>query len=359
MSAIGVAGPSAEDLSECVSGVAIGEGDEIPDDIDVGLLALDLTEAPGSAERAHLQGLLAAGVPVALVACRTENDDQWRASLSHARRELDPDRVIPLFAVATARADEGAESGLDELLGWCAEPDPPPVRSVVARAPSPDPGTAARVRAQRMAGARAGFAEVRADTATRLRAGAHELATLAEQACDGLRAVDLPVLDDWLRTQLDHYVHQVRCTLDDALDHVRVTTVPSASAEPVVLPSAVVAPIPAARTVSGEDLVVLLLGASAGLGLGRVAVSPLAAWAGLGTAGTVLTVVVGLALAATVVGIRRTSSLRTAARRHCSDAIGHCRAAVDHAAVAAIGSAEARLFRESMEPNSAPARPTL
>jgi len=95
-----------------------------------------------------------------------------------------------------------------------------------------------------------------------------------------------------------------------------------------------------------EDGVLLALGASAGLGLGRMLVAPLIAWAGLGAAGTVLTVLAGLAVAAGVVAVRRSAAEVAALRRGAAEAVAGTRGVLENAAAARIGAAEARLSRE-------------
>ncbi|MFZ2510671.1 MAG: hypothetical protein WAW85_06230, partial [Gordonia sp. (in: high G+C Gram-positive bacteria)] len=119
------------------------------------------------------------------------------------------------------------------------------------------------------------------------------------------------------------------------------------------------------RRICADELVLLALGASAGLGAGRVTVAPLLEWAGFGGLGTVLTVLIGLAVAAGVVAVRRQGAARAALRREASESIAAMRGTVEHAVAVGLSVTEAQISRDLpvrprvVEPNGAAVRPTL
>lgn len=331
-----------------------------------GVLALDLSTTVGDEERRLLAGLAAGGGPVALAGVGAGLDPGWPGRLAAARAILDPGRRLPVFAVcleaARAAAPGAGDGGVAALAAWCADPDsaagagPEPAATpgrvdgtgaVRAAAPAPD-------RAERLAGARAGFAQVRAATAADLRAGAAALTAAADEAAAGLRR-DRPVFAGWLHAALAGYSRHSCARLSAELDLVcgaALLGLPrgdgpasgSLSAGPAAPPPVPLRPAP--RRAAAEDALVLVLGASAGLGLGRMLVAPLVAWAGLGAAGTVLTVLAGLAAAAGVVGVRRAAAETAALRRGAAEAVAGTRNALESVAAARIGAAEARLSRE-------------
>ncbi|WP_440712368.1 hypothetical protein [Gordonia sp. FQ] len=338
----------------------------------VALLALDLTTTAGAAERALLAGLRAPepGGPareVALVGVGAGLDPDWPRRLAAARNALDPRHRLPVFAVSleAARAGDRDGSGLTALAAWCADPDPAEAAepaetaepSATPRPPDPAPSPAgaerarARLRAERLAGARTGLAAVRTQAAADIRAGALEVTRLADAACERLGRGGADPYRAWLAGTLTEYRDRVDAEVRGGVDHVRAAALAGVRVpEPSPSPSGtadVVVPDAPARRLSPEDLVVLALGGSAGLGLGRVTVAPLVRWAGLGAPGTVLTVLVGLAIAAGVVAVRRQAATRSAARRSTAEAVAAVRGGLEHAVAGLIGAAEAELTRES------------
>lgn len=347
--------------------VLVGEAQTPPPTARAAVLALDLTIDAGSAEEELLAALRATGAPVALVGAGAGVDADWPDRLAAARRRLDPARRLPVFAVSTdlLRAGDTTRSGLPALAQWCADPgpaagsDPPaaPTRDRVRRdGRAADP---AREGAARLAGARAGLADLRGRLAVDLRSGAAQL-TRQIQSARG------PVATEWLTDALTIYAGRVEQELTAGLDHIRAALLVGlpASAPGVRVPGGAVpgrtspaappytAPIrpPEVATrsaqLAAEDLVLLVLGASAGFGVGRMLVGPLVQWAGFGAAATALTVLAGLAVAAGVVVVRRQASRAASARAAAVEAVGGLRGTLEHAVAARLGAAEAQLARE-------------
>ncbi|WP_448222112.1 hypothetical protein [Gordonia iterans] len=358
-----VAGLAAEGVHGTV---VVGEAQTPPPTARAAVLAVDLTIDAGSAEEELLAALRATGAPVALVGAGAGADADWPGRLAAARRRLDPARRLPVFAVSTdlLRAGDPTRSGLPALARWCADPGPAagpdpsaaPARDRVRRdGRAADP---AREGAARLAGARAGLADLRGRLAVDLRAGAAQL-TRRIQSARG------PVATEWLTDALTMYAGRVEQELTAGLDHIRAALlvglpasdpgvrVPGGAARgrtPGGPPFAarIRPPEVTARSaqLAAEDLVLLVLGASAGFGVGRMLVGPLVQWAGLGAAATALTVLAGLAVAAGVVLVRRQASRAAAARAAAVEAVGGLRGTLEHAVAARLGAAEAQLARE-------------
>ncbi|WP_344780244.1 hypothetical protein [Gordonia caeni] len=369
--AIAIAGPlgaAPDELAAALSGpdaqpvLVLGPGVPAPARLHAGVLAVDLSCAAGTADEELLAGLVATGAPVALVGVGAGQDGGWPARLAAARTRLDPGHRLPVFAVSLEllRAGDPDGGGLDAVARWCADPEP--VDGAAERsAPASDAAGAPRdevrpggfQRAERLAGARAGFTAVRARLAASARSGAHDLGDRAQAACDHLGRPESAAFTGWLQASLEVYRDRIGADLEEGIDQVRAaalsglpgpTAGPAEESAPVT--ESVRAPAVPGRSPSAEELVLLALGGSAGLGLGRVTVAPLVHWAGLGAAGTVLTVLAGLAVAAAVVGVRRQTAARAALRRAAAESIAATRSALEHAAASRLGAAEAHLSRE-------------
>ncbi|MFC0316429.1 hypothetical protein ACFQNE_00185 [Gordonia phosphorivorans] len=355
--------PLAADLrADCGLPVRACLDRELPRGIEVAVLAVDLSCAVGGLEERRLAELRAAGVPIALVGVGAGQDRTWPARLAQARDTLDPAHRLPVFAVALGL------SGASDVALWCRAPGPAvagvaepatPRRS----APEPEPGPlAAATRAERMAGARIGFAALRAQLAGNVRAGAHELSRAVGESGARLSGRDAADLQAWLHAALLRYRDRIDDELAAGIEHIRAAALlglPDVEPAPVPRgrPATTMAPPVAQaprRRFAADDAVVLALGASAGLGLGRVSVVPLVQWAGLGAAGTVLTVLAGLAVAAGVVAVRRSAAARTARNQAAAEAVAAARSTLEHAVAAGLGAAEAHLSRELWNRTASP-----
>ncbi|ALG86269.1 hypothetical protein [Gordonia phthalatica] len=315
------------------------------------LLALDMSMPADEEEDRLLEAFAAAGLPTALVACCVDAFPAWPRTLAASRRRLDPDRRLAVFATAAALADEpDVASGIPELAAWCAAgPDPTSVPTVPTQPPTvsgrPTGSATAIVRADRLAGLRAGIVAARAEAASSTRAALAEVHRHASTA----GAAD--TFTEWLPAVLDGVEQRSRALFLQRLAQVRaaalcglgtVGQLPSPDSTAGGDP-----PMPPPRRRAGpEDLMVLLVGASMGFGIGRMIVAPSLAWAGFGAAGTVLSIITGLLLALWVVSARREASVRAGVDRWAVESIAHRRAAVEHWIGVHAGASEAHVSRE-------------
>lgn len=314
------------------------------------LLALDMSMPADQEEDRLLEAFAAAELPTALVACCVEVFPSWPRTLTASRRRLDPDRRLPVFATAAALVQEpDAATGIPELATWCAaDPEPGsvphPPDSAAARPATAGPGVAV-VRADRLVGVRAGIVAARAEAATSTRAALAEIHRHASTAC-----VDDAVIG-WLPAVLDGVEQRSRALFLQRLAQVRAAALCGLTGDGhLPAPDPVVGsdpPMPPPRRRAGpDDLMVLLLGASMGFGVGRMIVAPSLAWAGFGAAGTVLSIVAGLLSALWVVSVRRGAAARARVDRWAAESVAHRRAAVEHWIGVHAGAAEAHISRE-------------
>ncbi|MGB6246703.1 hypothetical protein, partial [Gordonia sp. (in: high G+C Gram-positive bacteria)] len=328
-----------------------------PGPIDAAILALDSSMPASHEEEALLAELGRRAIPTALTACRVDAFPAWPQAVAVSRTMLDPGRRLPLFAVATVLADvPGAASGVDDLVDWCREPPKlaVPDTAVPDSADRPAIGTDARApravpgpgRADRVAGLRAGVVATRAELVTAVRTATTDLGvTIAEtEPAAGF--------EDWLRGVLDELDRRVMATAVHRLDQVcGVATRGSAGAAMTVGPvrapqtGAEPAPAPPPAGRRSEDLMVILVGASLGFGVGRMVIAPALHWAGFGVAGTVLSIAAGLLLACWVVLVRRTGTHRAQLHRWAAATVAARRAGLEYRIGAYAAAVEAQCGR--------------
>ncbi|MCF8588782.1 hypothetical protein [Gordonia liuliyuniae] len=323
------------------------------------VVVLDLSCDPGAEERELLAMLADRGTSTALVATRVERYPDWPALAERARDVLDPDRRLAMFAVSVATG-----GGLNELRQWCSTlgaaaaagssvPTRPPTEVIALasaeprRAPQPAP-----TRADRLAGVRAGVTAARADVVTSAREAFQGLGVTAERVCGGLRPRDADAYTRWLSSAIAAVDAAAQSLLIDRLDRVHTVAalgLDDATGGPLrqLPPSTGTVPSPPERRPSAEDAVVLLFGVTAGFGVGRMLVTPMVQWAGLGWAGAVLTALTGLAVAAWIVGVRRTASVRAALRKWTADTVTLSRTAAEHRLVAQLSAVEVGVGRHT------------
>ncbi|MCF8605288.1 hypothetical protein L5I01_18210 [Gordonia sp. HY442] len=333
------------------------------------VVALDLSGEPGAEERDLLADLADRGMSTALVATRVDRYPDWPDLVARARAILDPDRRLALFAVSVETG-----GGLDDVRRWCGDVEPgestpvrPPTEVVTLGTTRcaggvvrPLPGGPSR--ADRLTGIRAGVSAARTDVVTAARESIQGLAVAADRVCARVRRRDADAYTQWLSDAVAAVDAAADALLAERLDRVRAVAAlgaseiggPSPPSPPVNPPrSGVVAPPPERRP-NAEDAVMLLFGVTAGFGAGRVLVSPMVQWAGLGWTGAALTALTGLAVAAWIVGVRRTASTRTALRRWTSDTVTLRRTALEHRLAAQLSDVEAAVGRQAW--NRTPAR---
>ena len=317
------------------------------------VLAIDSSMPACEEEDLLLAELAAAGLPTALVACRVDAFPAWPKALAETRRRLDPQHGLPVFATSAALAiASGSASGVPELARWCrdradGEAVPrAPARTESGQRAQPPSESVALIRADRLAGLRAGIVASRAEAIESLRAATSDVHRCVPDASAA------PGFTDWLPSLLDALEHRVMDHFAQRLDQVRAAAVgglaggssPPSPPEPFGNGMRVVPQPQGGRRT--EDVMVLLLGASMGFGIGRMVIAPTLQWAGLGIAGTVLTLLGGVALAAWVMSVRRASADRARLERWAAEVIASRRLGMEHRIGTRAGAAEAQFTRE-------------
>lgn len=324
----------------------------------VAVLALD-SSMPAADEETELLGALAAArVPTALVACRVDAFPSWPRTLAASRARLDADRRLPVFATAAVLADAptgtpgSTQSGVAELAQWCVEEHDdsenlPTVHSAPASAPARDaaPGSSTALRADRLAGLRAGIVAARTEAASSTRAALGELTGRIPEVCA------TPGFEAWLPRVLDGVEQRSRTMFAHRLGQVRAAATcglgGTPATEPAVESTRAAGPLPVPRRKTRtEDAVVVVVGASMGFGVGRMILAPALEWAGLGVAGTILSLAAGLLVALWMVSARRDAADRVRWERWAAEQIAARRTAVDQWIGSQAGAAEAHVSRE-------------
>ncbi|MBJ7291101.1 hypothetical protein [Williamsia sp.] len=344
----------------------------------VGLLVIDPSSVAGETERDLLDELRSSIGVAAVVCSKVDAFWDWPTNAKSSRRVLDPTEALPVFAVSGAAAVAGAadESGVDELARWIREhtdDDPAQIsaradaaRSVVADEIDRRRSTATttpvtvealaatrarllrsrdRGRADRLGALRGGLNRVRSDAIARLDAGIRELGAQSRDAAGVLRRSDVDRYANWLESAVTELRDRLDAVVRDDLDRIR--SVALLGVEPMTPGPA---PVPerspitlrphTGRRRGAEDALVVLLGASVGIGLGRLIVTPLAGVHTLQWISMPLALIVGAAVAALVVRLRRIGALRAQMRSWSADALGESRASIEHDVVGAVTATE-------------------
>ncbi|CAM3332913.1 hypothetical protein [Tsukamurella hominis] len=286
-------------------------------DHDVLVYLLDAC-VPADAVDAVALGRLRAGLPAVLAATGADVYPHAAATLAESGRLLGGD-------VMSVQPDSGG--GFDALRA--ALDDPLPVRPVAPAGPRAVPPNPALERADRSAYLRSTVARIRA--------------TLLADSAEGFRRQeDEPGPD--VRPRLT----AVAVALERSLDaHLRAAyrgtfagwPEPPEPAVPV-LPRPDPPDAPAYRR-RPEDFAVLILGASAGLGIGRAVAAPLEALGALRWLALPISLAVGLAAAVWLLRVRRRSAARADRRNRADAAAARFRQRVEAELAAALVAAEA------------------
>ncbi|WP_238526433.1 hypothetical protein [Gordonia neofelifaecis] len=331
-----------------VVATTVAEVDAVSGEVAVAVLAIDSSMPAGDEEDVLLAALADAEVPTALAACRVDAFPGWPKVLAASRARLDPDRRLPVFATAAVLAEvQSASSGVPALVQWCRERPAAavPARRAVVHREEPRSEPLAAVRADRLAGMRAGIVSARAEAVEAIRAAVTELGRSVPEACTA------PEFTTWLPAVLDGLERRAAASFGQRLDQVRSAAICGLSRNPA--PQALGeesrggpdVPHPQARR-RPEDAMVLLVGASMGFGVGRMVITPALQWVGLGAVGTVLALLAGIALAGWVVTVRRSAAERARLERWAAEFIAARRGRLEHRIAARAGAAEAQFTRE-------------
>ena len=325
---------------------------------------------------AALRELTSAVEHVALVCCRIESFWDWPRIVRGYRSELDPAGALPVFAVSAAAALAGAvdESGIGDLLDWFATPNAEPTARIpqpktpqpkIPQAPTPvdsddrvDPDALAirrarllalrdRGRADRLASLRAGIVRVRAQSSADITARVRALVARAEHRGAATTGSDVEADAAWLDREIDGLVTDLDAITDTRLDAVASSTLvgldvddPPAHRddEPIVARR----DLPSGRR-TGEDAMLLLIGASTGIGIGRLAVAPLASVHTLQWISMPAALLLGLAVAVWVIRMRRAATVRAQVRTWVNDVLADVRARVERRVAMQLTEAESRI----------------
>ncbi|MEP9416521.1 hypothetical protein ABLE92_19615 [Gordonia sp. VNQ95] len=372
-------------------------GESLPVDAcdGIGVLVIDPSSAPEPADVDLVTRLRTEIGTVVLVCAKIDAFWEWPRRLREHRRHLDPDEELPLFAVSAAAALAGAvdESGVDDLVSWIVSAGSAPTADrrermrtgaclgaldaalLAETSARPEPADDAetlmhrrrllvasrdRGRTDRLAAVRAGLAGVRAASLADAQTGARVLAHAATQRIAQAGPRQLADHPAWVDQEVARLNARIGAVTDDRLDEVTATTLlgietgdprqpggPSDRARPPAGSGYGPSPVPGRQPPSGrrgaEDALVVLLGASTGIGLGRLAVAPMASVHTLQWVSMPLTLVIGVAVALWVVGVRRAGARRAELRAWSAEVLAEARATIERGVAAAVTDTESRL----------------
>lgn len=341
-------------------------------DAALAVVVIDAGRADAAAMAPVVQRYLADVGRVALVCNHIDVFWDWPVLLRKCRDEVDPLRLCAVFAVTSAAADEPA-SGIAALVDWLHDEsthDEPAtirragltaaasaLRTVVPDAPDVVALRRRRVvltadrdrgRADRLAALRAGVADCRAVSASsthaRLRGLSEEAVVRADRVATRRDAAHLSA---WVTAQIESCVRSATDHLGAQLDRIAAVALLGIDARPDPL-GRTAGVAPSARALPGpgrvaDDALVMMFGASTGLGVGRLVASQLAGVGLVGWVSTAATAVVGLAIALWVVRTRRQAALRTAMRSWVGQTCADARGRIDQLTAMALNDAESRV----------------
>jgi hypothetical protein len=377
VAALRAAGVAAEEWLGAAPGNRADGGDRAFDGrAAVALLVLDPSSGVAEPEAELLRTLSDAASVVALVCNKIDAFWDWPTLLKANRQVLDPDGRLPIFAVSAAAALGGhtVGSGLDALTDWLHQQlDPVDRRERLAAVAAErtldafvddlaafdrgaDPaallvseragvaGARDRGRMDRLAALRGGAGHIRADTVATLNAATRAIGARASEAASRMSSSGGTAFTQWVATELADVRTHTLGRLDDDLEGLQARTMlgleqtePAPGARPqesVTLP----APPPARR--GAEEALLVVFGASAGLGLGRLVVTPMASVDTLQWITMPLTLVLGVVIAVTMVRVRRLSMVRAAMGSWAQGAVGDVRSQIEQEVTRYVLSAE-------------------
>ncbi|GAB89531.1 GTPase domain-containing protein [Gordonia rhizosphera] len=358
--------------------------------VGIALLVVDPTSSVAEEEKRAVEQLRVRFGIVALVCTKIDAFWEWPRILRDHRALLDPHHRLPVFAVSSTAALAGAvdDSGIPALLAWITEHlgAPDELRSARAQvaaalgavehaeaeltAQTGPAATESRVqqltarrrrlvesrdrgRADRLASARAGLTRARGETLAEVAAGTRALAAAATTRCRTVTAGTADDYANWLSGEMGVFGDQVDRATDERIVEVRAATMLGIDAgaadpddpDPHAPDPTPTRPVPSGRR-GGEDAILVLIGASTGLGVGRLIVAPMAGVQTLQWVSMPLTLILGVAVAAWVIRVRRTAALRSEIRAWSTDAISGHRNRLEHRAGMRLSGAEPRLISQ-------------
>lgn len=197
-----------------------------------------------------------------------------------------------------------------------------------------------RTRAERSAELRGRLQLVRSEVVHDISETLRQFASSARESVDAASRAELRHLEQHLGGTLDDAVSGVDARLGERLRRIDAelelaADIPASSALVVDHPA------PSARRRGMEDKVMVVVGASAGVGLGRVAVSPLSMIPALDIAVIPVSLLIGAACAWWLVGSRKLVADRAHLRSWLADATSSAKSSLEQDALARILAAEA------------------
>ncbi|NMO02466.1 hypothetical protein HH308_14700 [Gordonia sp. TBRC 11910] len=364
---------AAQLISACRSGDAALDmvaGGPVTD-ASIVVIVVDAGCANGAGIRPMVERYLRVVGRVALVCTKIDVFWEWPATLAADRAVADPLRLCPLFAVATDVPDD-PHSGVDALVEWLRAESSgggsAAVRAQLAMTAAALADDAAapeqamelrrrraalvaerdRGRADRLAGVRAGLSGCRAAGATRLAARLREASARASAGIDAVAThSDAQRVSTWLHGALRECAQSESAELHARLARIRAVALLGIEAPgvgPLALPP-IQLPIRSLPKPNrgADDALVMVLGASSGLGVGRLVALPLADAGFAGWGSTAATVIVGLAMALWVVRTRRRAATRTTVRAWVTEATAQARARIEQSMAITVTDVEAQI----------------
>ncbi|ATD72514.1 MULTISPECIES: hypothetical protein [Gordonia] len=346
----------------------------------VALVVVDPSSSVDDEERHLVEQVRAQIGTVALVCTKIDAFWEWPRIVRAHRTTLDPFGTMPVFGVSAAAALGGdvVDSGVDALVDWIREAHAAPDALRLERArvaagvgavehllADADAGTGTdssgtlddlmsarrrllssrdRGRIDRLAAVRAGLARARAQCSAELQSRVRELAAAADHA---------PEVDDaehrsWLDTRWADLAEDIRRDADERIDEVAATALVGLDPEPSPREPWSDTPLPAdgpgnrRRRGGAEDALLVVIGASTGLGVGRLVVAPMASVQTLQWISMPLTLLLGIGVAVWVIRVRRGALDRADRLTRVSERLAVARSALDHQLGLRFSAAETR-----------------
>ncbi|ASR05204.1 hypothetical protein [Gordonia rubripertincta] len=345
----------------------------------VALVVVDPSSSVGDEELHLVERVRATVGTVALVCTKIDAFWEWPRIVRAHRKTLDPFATMPLFGVSAAAALGGAveESGVDALVDWMREALEAPAAMRLERArlaagtgavehllDDADTGTDTsgaldelmsarrrllasrdRGRADRLAAVRAGLTRARAQSSAELRSCVRELAALAaDNAPDNIAEHE-----SWLLSRWDDLAGGIRRDADERIDEVAATVLVGLDPEPSPPEPWTETPLPAdgpgdrRRRRGAEDALLVVIGASTGLGVGRLVVAPMASVQTLQWISMPLTLLLGIGVAVWVIRVRRGALERADRTARSTERLAVARSAIDHQLGLRFAASETRI----------------
>jgi hypothetical protein len=347
------------------------------------LVVVDPSSAVGDEERLLVEKVRAQVGTVAIVCTKIDAFWEWPRTVRAHRAALDPFATLPLFGVSAVAALGGAvdESGVEALVEWVREVTlaPDALRGERARTAAglgavehllrsggtdvddlasgqADAdgllatrrrlvATRDRGRTDRLAAVRAGLSRVRSQSSAELMAAVRDLSATA---ADRAPSADIEY-DTWIRSGWAALADRIRQRADERVDAVRATALVGLDAEPTpdepwpAVDLDTGRPSTRVRRAGAEDALLVVIGASTGLGVGRLVVAPMASVQTLQWISMPLALLLGVAVAAWVIRVRRTAVNRSERAARATEFLAEARATLDHQLALRVTAAETRI----------------